>query len=120
MQMLESGIWVWESGIPLEPRPRRSVLSGFRREPQDDVHPRGQLADPRARDRQEVGGDRLARLAIANPAIDAVSFVAGMAFDVELGRQQLLAVLPDLHVDVGRAPGVWHGLDGPEVVLAGR
>src|SRR5207248_654089 len=94
--------------------------SGLGCEAEDDIDPRGQLANPRARDWHEVRRDRLARLRVSNPAIDAVPIVARETFDVELGRQQLLAVLAELDMDVGCPPGIGDGLDRPEIILAGR
>src|SRR5438132_810162 len=43
-----------------------------------------------------------------------------MAVDEQLGRKQFPSALLDLVVDVRRPAGVRNGLDGPEIVLAGR
>ena len=61
----------------------------------------------------------VALLGVADAAPDAVLVVAGMPLDVALRRQQVLAALLDLEVDVRRAAGVRHRLDGAEVVFAG-
>ena len=46
--------------------------------------------------------------------------VPGLALDVALRRQQLLAGLLDLEVDVGRPARIGHRLDRAEVILAAR
>src|SRR5206468_3347904 len=89
-----------------------------RREAEDDVEVRRHLADPRLLDGGEGDEDRLARLGVADAAEDAVALVAGLALDVALRRQQLLAAALDLEVDVRRPPGVGDRLDRAEVVLA--
>ena len=49
---------------------------------------------------------RVARLRVAEAAVDDVLLVAGVALDVALRRQQFLAALLDLEVDVRRGrPG---------------
>src|SRR6185369_5427970 len=86
------------------------VRSCFRREAEDDIEVGGKLAGLRLGDRGEVDNHGLLRLGIANAAEDAVALVLGMALDVTLGRELLLALHLDGEVDVRRAAGVGDGL----------
>src|SRR4051812_28256374 len=90
--------WLAESTLADRIRPaRRSGLGG---DAQDDVDLRGQLAGAEAGDRDEFGRDRIAGLRVAEAPVDPVALIRRVALDVELGRQQLLAVLAELDVDV--------------------
>src|SRR5262249_9640239 len=93
-------------------------LLALRRPAQNDVELGRQLADLGILHLGELDGDRLARLGIADAAVDAVLVVARLALDVALRREQLLALALDLEVDVRRAAGVGDRLEGAEVVLA--
>src|SRR5204863_2205849 len=84
----------------------------------DDVEAGRQLADLRLLHRREIDQDQLALERVAELAEDAVALVLGVAVDEDLRGEQLAAALLDLDVDVRRAAGVRHRLDGPEVVLA--
>src|SRR5271157_559225 len=98
-----------------------AVSSGPRRRAEDDVEPRGQLADPRALDGGEFHRELLAPLRRRGPPVDPVALVARVPLDEALRRQLDFIILPDLEVDVGsRPPRVRDRLDGPEVVFAGR
>src|SRR5262245_7568880 len=72
----------------------------FRRPAQHHVEFGRMLADLRSFHGHEVNGNRIAGLWVADGAIDAVARIAGMALDVALRSQQLLAALLDLEVDV--------------------
>jgi len=75
----------------------------------------------RSRAAHGIGCSSLPGGRVTGAEVDAVLGVAGVAADHELGGEQLAASALDLEVDVGSgAPGVGHGLDGAEVVLAGR
>src|SRR6476646_5496898 len=71
----------------------------LRREAEDDVEPRRQLADPRPLDRGEVDEDGVAGPGVLDPPQDAVPRVPRLPFHVALGREQLLAAPLDLEVD---------------------
>src|SRR5205823_613277 len=61
-----------------------SCRSAFPRDPQHDVEFRRQLADLRVLELGELDGERVALLALAQLAVDAVPGVAGLALDVAL------------------------------------
>src|SRR5262249_37658363 len=71
-------------------------------------------------DRGEIDEDQLAIDRLTDAAEDAVGAVLFEAADEDLRGDQLAAALLDADVDVRRAAGVRHRLDGAEVVLAGR
>src|SRR5262249_46464896 len=101
-------------------RTRRLRLFALRREAEHDVEPRRQPTAARLLEGGAVDDDLVARRGVGNPSEDAVPLVARLALDVALGREQLLAPLLNLEVDVPGTAGVGDRFDGPEVVLAAR
>src|SRR5262249_37232062 len=94
-------------------------LAVRRRDAQDDVELRGELADPRLLERREIDAHSGLGLLVADAAVDAVLFVAGVALDVALRAEQFLAALLNLEVDVRRGPArIEDRLDRAEIVLA--
>src|SRR5262249_30516201 len=67
---------------------------------------------------REVHRDRLAGTRIADAIPDAVACVAGITLDVTLRGEQFALLALHLEMNVRRAAGVWHRLDGAEIIFA--
>src|ERR1051326_7177180 len=98
-------------------RVRCSTVSLLRCHAEDNIKIGRQLADLRLLDRVEVDRDGSSCLGVLDCLVDAILLVARIALDVALGREQLLAALLDLVVDVRRAAGVGDRLDRAEVIF---
>src|SRR4051794_18801262 len=95
------------------------VLPWFRRcDADDDVEIGRAFADLRTTDRREIHHHQFAIKRIADFPEHAVAPILGMTVDEQLGAEQFLAAALDLDVNVGRAAGIRHRLDGTEIVLA--
>ena len=93
-------------------------VSALWRHAEHDVETRREFARLRALERGEIHCDCIAQLLISHAAPDAVLFIAGMAFDVALSRQQIFALRLHLVVNVRRPPRIRHWLDRAEKILA--
>ena len=93
-------------------------VSALRRHAEHDVEARCEFARLRAFERGEIHCDCVAQLLIAHAAPDAVLFIAGMAFDVALRRQQIFPLRLHLVVNVRRPSRIRHRLDRAEKILA--
>ena len=88
---------------------------------EDDVEPRGQLADPRALKGGEFHRQPLAPLRRRGPPVDPVALVARVSLYEALRRELDFMVLPNFEVNVsGRPARIRDWLDRLEVVFAGR
>jgi hypothetical protein len=96
----------------------RKRLRRFRGEVQHDVKASGQLAEARPFDRDKINNHRFASAWVSDSVQDAVARVPRLAFDVTLRRELLASLDVDGEVNVSRASGIDHRLDGAEVVFS--
>src|SRR6266852_3350719 len=84
------------AGRPRSPHSTADEPLTFRCDAEHDVELRRQFADARLLHRGELEGDGLELLRVLDALVDPVFLVAGLALDVALRREQLLATLLDL------------------------
>src|SRR5690348_17036608 len=94
----------------------RSALR-FGRDAENQIEFRSQFAELGFLDRCKINRDQIAQLLISNSAPESVALVAGMALDIALRGQHVLALELDLEMHMRRTAQIWHGLDCAEQIL---